>query len=327
MLTDNFGRNHNYLRISLTDACNFRCTYCMPQEDISFMPHKDLMQPNEIFELARIFVALGVNKIRLTGGEPLLRKDFAQIVELLATLPVELTLTTNAARLHLHLPTLLAAKVKTINISLDTLQAARFLAITQRNEFAKVWANIEAALAAGLAVKLNVVLMRGHNDDEILDFVALTSHLNISVRFIEFMPFAANAWADEKVFSAAEILAKIDQYYPEIIALPLPPNTTSRNYQLPNHKGDFGMISSMSQHFCSTCNRLRLTADGKIKNCLFGAYELDILNPFRHGLDISPLITAAVKLKYATLGGQLDTDFHNIDPMQLDNRSMIKIGG
>jgi cyclic pyranopterin phosphate synthase len=327
MLTDNFGRNHNYLRISLTDACNFRCTYCMPDEDISFMPHKDLMQPNEIFELARIFVALGVDKIRLTGGEPLLRKDFAQIVQLLATLPIELTLTTNAARLHLHLPALLAAKVKTINISLDTLQPARFLAITQRNEFAQVWANIKAALAAGLTVKLNAVLMRGHNDDEILDFVALTRDLNISVRFIEFMPFSGNAWADNQVIPAAEILAKIGETYPEIITLPLPPNATSRDYQITAYKGSFGIISSMSQHFCSTCNRLRLTADGKIKNCLFGAYELDILNPFRHGLDISELIKAAVQLKAATLGGQLDTNFHNIDPSQLDNRSMIKIGG
>lgn len=325
-MEDRFGRRHDYLRISLTDACNFRCAYCMPDEDMTFMPHKALMTAAEIGELAAIFVGMGVRKIRLTGGEPLVRKDFGAVLRVLAGLPVELVMTTNGARLGAHWAELEAAGLRNVNISLDSLRAARFAELTRRDEFGRVWENIETALARGFRLKLNMVVMRGYNEDEVLDFAELTLERGIDVRFIEFMPFLGNAWADNRVVSAAEILAAIGAQH-EISALETGPNATSRDYQLKGAKGRFGIISTMSQHFCGTCNRLRLTADGKIKNCLFGADELDLLGPLRNGLDIRPLILASLQLKEKMLGGQLNEDFSKIDAAALRNRSMIQIGG
>jgi cyclic pyranopterin phosphate synthase len=327
MLLDTFGRVHNYLRISLTDACNFRCTYCMPDENIQFLPHQKLMQVDEIAAIAQIFVDLGVQKIRVTGGEPLVRKDVDAVLMRLSALPVALTMTTNASRLHLHWAALAAAKMQTINISLDTLQSARFAAITQRDDFAKVWQNIETAIHKGFIIKLNVVLMRGSNDDEILDFIALTQYLPIAIRFIEFMPFLGNQWQDSRVFPKSEILSRIGSHFPDIVALDNEAHSTSQNYQINGFRGTFGIISTMSQHFCGDCNRMRLTADGKLKNCLFSRTELDILSPFRHGLDIRPLIAAAINIKEKALGGQLLPDYQAIRPDELENRSMINIGG
>jgi GTP 3',8-cyclase len=327
MLLDNFGRVHNYLRISLTDACNFRCTYCMPDENIQFMPHHKLMQVDEIAAIAQIFVDLGVQKIRVTGGEPLVRKDVDAVLMRLSALPIALTMTTNAARLHRHWAAIAGAKMQTINISLDTLQSVRFAAITQRDDFGQVWQNIETAIHKGLIIKLNVVLMRDSNDDEILDFIALTQDLPIAIRFIEFMPFLGNQWQDKRVFTQAEILNRISQHYPNIDILPNEAHSTSRNYQINGFRGTFGIISTMTQHFCGDCNRMRLTADGKFKNCLFSRTELDLLSPFRHGLDIRPLVQAAISMKEKALGGQLLPDYQDIRPDELANRSMINIGG
>ncbi|HQV01455.1 MAG TPA: radical SAM protein, partial [Bacteroidia bacterium] len=213
MLTDNYNRTHNYLRISLTDACNFRCTYCMPNEDMLFTPAQHLMQTHEIIKLAHFFVQQGIDKIRLTGGEPLIRKDFDAIVTALSKLGITLTLTTNARLLHHHLFHLINSGVKSINISLDTLKPDRFLKITRRNDFEKVKANIFLCLEQAIRVKINVVLMHGINDDEILDFIRLTKHHPLHVRFIEFMPFDGNQWQADKVITHYEIIAKAQQTF------------------------------------------------------------------------------------------------------------------
>ena len=200
LLTDSFGRVHDYLRISLTDRCNLRCTYCMPSEDMQFALHSTLMTADEIYDIAKTFVNLGVKKIRLTGGEPLVRKDAHQIIELLSDLPVELTLTTNATQTHFFIDDFKKAGIKSVNVSLDTFDKEKFFTITRRNDFDTVWNNIHQLIANNFHIKLNVVAMEGVNDDELLDFVKFTKNHPVHVRFIEFMPFPGNDWKREKVF-------------------------------------------------------------------------------------------------------------------------------
>ncbi len=326
MLTDRFHRVHNYLRISLTDNCNLRCFYCMPEEEYEFTPASRLMQLNEIEALAKIFVQLGVNKIRLTGGEPLVRKDAADIILALSKLPVKLTLTTNATRLHHFVDVLEQAKIKSLNISLDTLQPKKFIQITRRDQFTQVYNNIDRMLSHGFHVKVNMVVMKGFNETEINDFVAWTKDQPVHVRFIEFMPFTGNRWTSNQVFTYGEMLSLIETKYP-FQRLQDDVHDTAKAYQVPGHAGTFSVISTMSEPFCSGCNRIRLTADGKIKNCLFSKEETDLLTAFRNGEDIEPLIRQSLASKYRELGGQFTSNFEQLHAEDIDNRSMITIGG
>jgi len=326
MIKDSFNRVHNYLRISLTDNCNLRCFYCMPEEDYEFTQASKLMQAAEIEQLAKIFVEQGVNKIRLTGGEPLVRKDAAQIILALSRLPVDLSFTTNGARLHDFIDVLLQANIQSINISLDTLQADKFQIITRRDIFQQVKDNIDLLLRNHIKVKINVVVMKGLNDMEIADFIAWTKDEPIEVRFIEFMPFAGNRWTSNKVVSLEEILNQVSTGY-TYTALPGGLNDTAKHYQVAGHKGSFAVISTMSEPFCGTCNRMRLTADGKLKNCLFSESETDLLGPLRMGEDVLPLIHECIGSKAKALGGQFSGLFENIEANTIHNRSMITIGG
>lgn len=325
-LTDSFHRLHDYLRISLTDSCNLRCFYCMPNEDISCMPHAHLMQAHEIDRIAGLFVEWGVKKIRLTGGEPLVRKEARQIIELLAKYPVELTMTTNGIRVHEFLDTFKAAGIRSLNVSLDTLDADKFTLLTKRRDFDKVWNNIHLLLENGFRVKLNAVVMKGINDQELAGFVALTRHLPLHVRFIEFMPFTGNQWMGDKVFSFAEMLQTIAQTY-EFERLADEPNGIAKKFQVPGHVGTFAVISTITAPFCHNCNRMRLTADGKMKNCLFSKGEVDLLGALRREEDLVPLIRQCLLEKAAERGGQFEEDYHALDPSRMENRSMITIGG
>ncbi|MBB2148041.1 GTP 3',8-cyclase MoaA [Pedobacter gandavensis] len=326
MIADSFGRVHDYLRISLTDNCNFRCFYCMPEEEYDFTPASRLMQTDEIVQLAKIFVGQGVKKIRLTGGEPLVRKDAAEIILALGQLPVELVITTNGTRIAEMLPTLLEAGIKTVNISLDTLQPEKFLLITRRDLFHQVRSNIELLLQHKLTVKINMVVMKGLNDEEIKDFIRWTKHHPIQIRFIEFMPFSGNKWTSNKMFSLDEILASIAK---DFAYMPVKGEVhdTAKHFMIPGHEGSFAVISTMTAPFCSTCNRMRLTADGKLKNCLFSDGETDLLSALRNNEDILPLIQASIWAKKKELGGQLNTHFEKLDAAAIHNRSMITIGG
>jgi len=326
MIIDKYNRVHNYLRISLTDNCNLRCFYCMPEEEYDFTPASRLMQANEIFALANLFVQEGVNKIRLTGGEPLVRKDAAQIIESLGNLPAELAITTNGTRLHELLPVLKAAKIRTINISLDTLQPDKFALITRRDLFHLVRSNIELLLHHNFRVKINVVVMKGFNDGEINDFIAWTTHIPVQVRFIEFMPFSGNRWTSNKVFPLHEILSVIKEQY-DFLPVEGEKNDTAKSYMVPGHAGSFAVISTMSEPFCSTCNRMRLTADGKLKNCLFSKDETDLLSALRNGDDVLSLIHTSIQSKAKELGGQFSSTFEKLDAATIQNRSMITIGG
>lgn len=325
-LTDTYGRRHTYLRISLTERCNLRCQYCMPEEGVPLSPRDRLLTFEEIERLAGLFVSLGVDKIRLTGGEPLVRNGVEALAARLGRLPGlrTLALTTNGLLLPKKLPALQAAGVSQLNISLDTLSPERFERITRRKGHALVLEAIEQALAFGYdPVKVNCVVMRGVNDDELAAFVELTRDRPLAVRFIEYMPFDGNGWSDRYFVSYEEMLRRLTEDYPDLAPLPERRGETSRAYQVPGHRGTVGFISSMSDAFCDSCNRLRLTADGSLKVCLFGSAEVSLRDAMRAGASdeaLVEIIGAAVRRKKAAHAGMYQL-------VDAENRPMILIGG
>jgi cyclic pyranopterin phosphate synthase len=298
----------------------------MPQEEMEWMPQSKLMSKEEILTLAETFIGLGVKKIRLTGGEPLVRKEFPEILERLADFPVELTLTTNGVLIHKHIEVLKKACVRSVNVSLDTLNREKFLKLTRRDQFDLVWENMLLLLREGFRVKVNAVALHGLIEEEICDFVAMTEKLPIHMRFIEFMPFAGNHWQSKKVVTAAQMLDLVKEKY-EIVKLEDKKHDTAKKYKVPGFEGTFAFITTMSENFCAGCNRIRLTADGKIKNCLFGKEELDLLGALRRGEDVEEIIRLSISRKHKALGGQFDPDYLKANPEAIENRSMIKIGG
>lgn len=328
ILTDGFDRSHNYLRIALTEKCNLRCFYCMPAEGVQLAPRDHLMTADELEHIVSFFVGHGVNKVRFTGGEPLIRKDAAEIFERLSAYPIEMGITTNGVLMDRFLDTFKKVGLKAVNISLDSLQRDTFLRITRRDQFDKVQQNIRLFLDEGFRVKLNTVVMRGVNDHEILDMVRRTQDDPLEVKFIEFMPFEGNRWEWEKGISSAELLSGIQDAFPgRVEKLDDAPNDTASSYKLNGAEGRFGFISTVSEPFCSGCNRLRITADGKLKNCLFSEGESDLLTALRNGDPLEPLVGANVKDKAWMRAGMERFD-DLADPEQNQkNRSMIKIGG
>lgn len=329
ILQDTHGRDHAYLRISLIERCNLRCTYCMPEEGVKLSPKSHLMTYEEIYAIAKTFVKQGVTKIRLTGGEPLIRKDIPVILEKLATLPVELSITSNAVIIDKFIDVLKANGVKKINVSLDSLDATKFKHITRRHEFQKVYDNILLLVKEGFTVKVNAVLMKGFNDNEIIDFINFTKDLPISVRFIEFMPFDGNKWDMSKMVSYAEVMQYVDKAFDknDIVRLKDAANDTSKNYKIKDYKGAFAIISSVTNPFCDSCNRLRLTANGQLKNCLFSSTESDLLTTLRAGNPIEPIIKKAVQAKFKVRGGMDTLEKLQEPKLHTNNRSMITIGG
>ncbi|PHS67529.1 MAG: GTP 3',8-cyclase MoaA [Flavobacterium sp.] len=329
ILTDIFKRKHSYLRISLTERCNLRCTYCMPAEGIPLVPRSHIMTYDEIYKIAKTFTDNGVTKIRLTGGEPLVRKDIPVILEKLASLPVEIGITTNGITIDRHIETLKKYNIRNINVSLDTLSEDKFKEITRRNQFQKVYQNILLLVENGFNVKINAVLIKDFNENEIIDFIELTKELPVSFRFIEFMPFDGNKWDIKKMVSYAEIMKLVNHHYSEekVERLQDAENDTSKNYRIKGFKGSFAIISSVTNPFCDSCNRLRLTADGKLKNCLFSATESDILTTLRDGKSIEPIIQKAVLGKFKIRGGMDTLEKLQKPDLHSKNRSMITIGG
>lgn len=329
ILQDSHGRDHAYLRISLIERCNLRCTYCMPEEGVKLSPKSHLMTYEEIYDIAKTFVKHGVTKIRLTGGEPLIRKDIPIILEKLATLPVELSITSNAVIIHKFIEILKASGVRKINVSLDSLNPEKFKHITRRDEFRKVYDNILLLVKEGFTVKVNAVLMKGFNDNEIIDFINFTKDLPISVRFIEFMPFDGNKWDMSKMISYKEVMDQVNEVFTndKIERLQDAPNDTSKNYKIKGYKGSFAIISSVTNPFCDSCNRLRLTGNGQLKNCLFSSKEGDLLSVLRSGKSIEPAIKKAVEAKLKVRGGMDTLEKLQEPKLHSNNRSMITIGG
>ncbi|GGD11583.1 GTP 3',8-cyclase MoaA [Hyunsoonleella pacifica] len=329
ILQDTHGRDHTYLRISLTERCNLRCTYCMPANGVPLSPKSHLMTYEEIYDIAKTFVDHGVTKIRLTGGEPLVRKDIPVILEKLATLPVELSITSNAVIIDKFIDVLKVNRVTKINVSLDSLDESKFKHITRRHEFKRVYDNILLLVKEGFTVKVNAVLIKGFNDNEIIDFINFTKDLPVSIRFIEFMPFDGNKWDMSKMVSYAEVIQYVNNAFKEndIIRLQDAPNDTSKNYKIKGYKGNFAIISSVTNPFCDSCNRLRLTANGQLKNCLFSATESDLLTALRAGKSIEPIVQKAVQAKFKVRGGMNTLEKLQKPDLHSKNRSMITIGG
>lgn len=326
MLVDSFGRLHTYLRISLTERCNLRCQYCMPAEGVDLTSSSKLLTRNEIIRLANLFVSSGVNKIRLTGGEPTIRKDIDDICLELSNLKglKTLAMTTNGIVLARRLPKLKECGLTAINISLDTLVPAKFEFMTRRKGLEKVMESINAAIDLGYnPVKVNCVIMRGFNDDEICNFVELTREKPINIRFIEFMPFDGNVWNVKKLVPYSEILQTVAKNFTTLARLGDHPTETAKNFRIDGHQGTVSFITSMTEHFCAGCNRLRLLADGNFKVCLFGPSEVSLRDPLRHGADdneLREIIGAAVRRKKASHAGMFDI-------AKTANRPMIHIGG
>jgi len=286
MLTDNFSRRINYLRISITDRCNLRCRYCMPEEGISLIPHAEVLRYEEILRVARLFGQLGIDKIRLTGGEPLARRGILNLVRGISQIGEieDLSLTTNGVLLGECAEDLVRAGMKRINVSLDTLNREKFAYITRRDRFLEVRSGIQRALDVGLfPVKLNVVAIKGFNDDEILQFAKLTLEKPLTVRFIEFMPTGGvDFWDRDNVLTVDTIRGEIGKLGPLIPIDGEAKDGPAARFRLRGAAGELGFISPISSHFCNNCNRLRLTPEGSLRVCLFSDNEIDLKSHLRN---------------------------------------------
>ncbi len=339
-LTDSFGRQVHDLRISVTDRCNFRCTYCMPQEDVRWLPRAEILTFEEIERVARVFVErFGITSVRVTGGEPTVRAHLPELVARLARLPVELSMTTNGATLdHLALP-LKNAGLHRVTVSCDSLRPDRFASITGRDMLPQVLAGLDAALNAGLApVKVNSVLVRGVNDDEVVDLAAFGRERGVEVRFIEFMPLDGDGqWSLDRVVPAQEIIERVDAVFPVAPVVPEASNGDRANghlrpsrgpepadrYRYLDGGGHVGVVASVTRPFCSNCDRVRLTAEGSLRSCLFAVRERDLRAVLRGGGsddDLAGAIVAEVATKWA---GHAIGKVNFVRPA----RSMSQIGG
>ena len=301
---DSFGRRINYLRISLTDRCNFRCVYCMPEHGAHFAPRDELLRDDELLRVVGAAAAVGFEKIRLTGGEPTIRRNLVDLVAGIARTPGirEISMTTNALRLKDQAEALKAAGLKRVNISIDSLNADKFRSMTRGGDLQRVWAGIEAAERVGFTpLKLNAVIVRGLNDDEICDLARLTVDRPWQFRFIEMMPLAGvGELADTSVVATAEIIQRLEAEFGPLEFVGWFGSDPARTYRIKGGQGTIGFISSITEPFCSTCNRMRLTADGKLHLCLLRDNELDLRGALRSGAsdeEIEVLIRQAVFLK------------------------------
>ena len=318
-MKDQFGRKINYLRISVTDLCNLRCIYCMPKEGIPKIQHEDILSVEEIEEIVKVFVKLGVNKIRLTGGEPLVRKGILDIVERIGKLEGirDFAMTTNGLLLKEYAKDLKALGLKRVNISLDTLDDKKYSSITRIGSLQRVMKGIEAAKEVGLTpIKINTVLVGGFNDDEIEDLVRLTEKEEIDVRFIELMPIGEAIKLKADHFLSNEIVL---QRVPNLIKIDgEDPSSPAVYYKLPNGKGKIGLINPVSCKFCKNCNRVRLTSQGKLKLCLHSDDEIDLREALRRGQAIEKIIMDAISKK---------PESHNLEDGVYVSKKMYQIGG
>ena len=287
MLFDPYKRKINYLRISVTDRCNLRCRYCMPEEGIPLISHQDILTYEEILRIVRVFASQGISKVRLTGGEPLVRKGIVDFIARLSQIKEikDLSLTTNGLLLKNLAEVLKQAGLKRVNISLDSLKRERFYQITRRDDFERVWKGIEEALKAGLApIKINMVAIKGLNDDEIEDFARLTLRLPLTVRYIEYMPSGnGEEWKETDILTISQVQARLEKMG-KLISIPSDRwGGPAKRFRFEGAPGEIGLIGAVSSHFCADCNRLRLTPDGKIRTCLFSDDEVDVKEIIRRG--------------------------------------------
>lgn len=298
-MKDQFGRRIDYLRISVTDKCNLRCAYCMPVEGLPWIPRADLLTYEEIAEVVGQMADMGLRRVRLTGGEPLVRRDLPDLVRRLRLVEAieDVSLSTNAILLDGLADELRAAGVDRLNISLDTLRRSRFADLARRPErfFDATMVGIDAAERAGFhPLKINVVVMRGFNDDELMDFAGMTRERPWHVRFIELMPTEDNLFLSDRFVSSDELLSRLGSDA-ELQPVQGPPgNGPAKYFQLPGARGTVGVITPLSHNYCNACNRVRLTADGRLRTCLFGTHEVDLKGPLRATGDVTAAVQEAL---------------------------------
>lgn len=298
MLYDNHGRKINYLRLAVTDRCNLRCFYCMPEEGITFLQRKDLLTYEEMERIVRVFARLGINKVRITGGEPFVRKGLIGFMQRLSAIEGmdSLHLTTNGTVNGDTIADLKALGIKSVNLSLDSLNRERFFEITRRDCFEQVMESFEQLQQQGIPTKINMVVMARRNTEDIIPMIELTKDRDISVRFLEEMPFnGSGARPEEQLWDQAMIYNYLEASYPNLEKLPDPPHSTSKNYKIPGYRGSFGIIASYSRLFCGTCNRIRLTPIGMLKTCLYDNGVFNIRDLIRAGATDEQLQTALLE--------------------------------
>jgi cyclic pyranopterin phosphate synthase len=327
-LVDSYGRHIRDLRISVTDRCNFRCVYCMPEEGMQWLSRATILSFDEIERLARIGVELGIEEVRLTGGEPTLRPDLPELVARLSRLPLRsLSLTTNGFLLRKLAGPLAEAGLKRINVSLDTLQHDRFHQIARRHGLDEVLGGLEELerYPSISPIKVNVVAMRSFTEDEVVDFARLARRKPYVIRFIEFMPLDADGnWQRDRVLRGEEIRTIIERDFMPLVRVAAEPSSTSRRFTFADGIGEVGFINPVSQPFCGTCNRIRLTADGQVRTCLFSVDEWDLRGPLRSGAsdaDLADILIEAVRHK------ELKHKINEGEAFQRASRSMSQIGG
>lgn len=329
MITDLFGRALDYLRVSVTDKCNLRCAYCMPAEGVSLVPHRDVLTFEEIERLVGVFASLGVRKIRVTGGEPLVRRGIVDLVGRIVRIPgiESVPMTTNGLLLAQFAGVLKGAGLSRLNVSLDTLRADRFAEITGSAGLPRVLEGLGAARDAGFKrIKVNAVLIRGFNDDELFDFADLADEWDFDVRFIEYMPFAGTSWERGKFMPASEAVARLREKFALDPMQKRSPSDPAYAFRIPGRKGSIGFIASVSESFCQSCTRLRLTAEGRLIPCLHADASLDLRGPMRSGAtdgDLAALIQEGARLK-----PKAHEDFlENFSSEAARRRKMTSIGG
>ena len=326
-LVDSFGRIINNMRISVTDRCNFRCQYCMPEEGMVWMKKNELLTFEEIERTVQIVARLGVSKIRLTGGEPLMRKELPLLVEKIARVPEvhDIALTTNGYFLTEQAVDLYNAGLKRITVSMDSLDASKFAEVTRRDYFDKVWTGLDLLQTLPIGpVKINVVLMRGVNEDEIERFAQLARTRPFIIRFIEYMPIGAgDGWDYSKVVLTREIITRIEEHFPKLVPVEYHGAQPADRFRFEDGKGELGFISSVSEPFCSHCNRVRITSDGKLRTCLFSLHETDLKSMMRSGKDNEAISEAIVAAVWKKEEGHLINQPGFVKP----ERTMSQIGG
>lgn len=327
-MIDNHNRPLSYLRLAITDRCNLRCAYCMPESGIEYVPRKELLSYEEMLRLTELLVSMGVTKVRITGGEPMIRRGIMDFLAKLSAIDglKEWHLTTNGVETEKHIPELRSLGLKGVNLSLDTLNRDTFQRITRRDHFDKVMSCFHALLDNEIPLKLNMVVMRGINEQEIIPMAELSRHYPVSVRFLEEMPFNGFGMGSEQPMRHGEIFEILRRQYPFMTKEFAGLNATSENFRVPGAPGSFGIIASYSRTFCGTCNRIRITPEGQLKTCLYDKGVLDLRSLLREGSDNEALKSALLR----AFGSRKANGFEAEQESQKPDRSresMSSIGG
>jgi molybdenum cofactor biosynthesis protein A len=326
-LFDNHGRPLNYLRLAVTDRCNLRCFYCMPEQGIQYLPKKELLTFEEIIRIISIMASMGISKVRLTGGEPFVRNDLMSLIRRMVEIPgiKDWHITTNGILTAPHIPELIRMGLSSVNLSLDTLDPQRFKLITRRDEFGACVRTLDQLLTYEIPVKINAVVMEGKNIEDIAPLAMLAKNKNISVRFIEEMPFNGSG-VQHKSWTYQTILSYLTERFPGISKISDPENSTAYHYKIPGYEGTIGIIAAFSRTFCGTCNRIRLTAQGTLKTCLYDDGVLDVRKLLRSGQSDSDISNALLRAFHSRAANGFEAEKKRTDHQQA-HESMSTIGG